>query len=148
MVRTLTGYGTGFFVGERANVLTARHVVCKDKPGAAQDELLVIFVCWVLTTRGYLFNAPAYIVREDSRTDLALLRLMNPEEFPRPLSLDSLTSLSPEPAICGDLVYFDSFRRKPVDGFECHRVHARVKQTHALTDHGLQQRILTLDAES
>lgn len=149
LVLTRTGYGTGFFVGERANVVTARHVVRKDKHNEPvhEDERAVL-VCWVATGRGFLFHALAEVVREDERTDLALLRLKNPEQLPRPLSLDSLTSLSPVPAMPRDFVYFDAFRRPPVGGFECRRVQARVKQIEAFTSCGLEQRILTLDAKS
>ena len=144
-----TGFGTGFFVGERANVVTARHVVCKDEgEGATQDPPAKIMVCWVYTGASFLFRTLATVVRDHTRTDLALLRLHNPEEFPRPLSLDSLTSLSPVPARCGDFVYFDTFRHTRIKGFECCRVRARVKESSARSDGGLEQRILTLDAKA
>jgi Trypsin-like peptidase domain len=167
LVVTPTGRGTGFFVGERANVVTARYVVCKDKPDnpaddparntdrraqnprdAAQDGPPPIVVCWVSTGRGFLFNAPAEIVREDPRTDVALLRLKNPEEFPRPLTLDSVTSLSPKPARPGDFVYFDTFQRMPSQEFQIRRVQARVKQSYSVRDHSLEQRVLALDAKA
>ena len=176
LVRTWNGFGTGFFVGERANVVTARHVICHDErddsdcesknptrdpndpannrepgecePGKPERQEQAIVVCWVCTGRGFLFNAVAEIVHEDRRTDLALLRLKNPEEFPRPLSLDSVTSLSPVLALPGDFVYFDAFRRTPRDTFECCRVRARVKKIEPAKIEGLHQRILTLDAHA
>jgi S1-C subfamily serine protease len=156
LVVTRNGHGTGFFVGDRANVVTARHVVCKDKPGdslqdhahLASDGRPAVVVCWVLMSGNFFFSTPAEIVREDRRTDLALLRLKNTKEFPRPLSLESLTSLSPCPAMFGDFVYFDAFRFTPRDGFECRRVQARVKRVGESAQGSRRQRFLTLDAKA
>ncbi len=148
LVVTQRGFGTGFFVGERSNVVTARHVIRADEPDEhPHDESPVILVCWVLTDKSFLFTTPAEVVAEDGRSDVALLRLKSPEELPKPLSLDSVASLSREPATRGDWLYFDAFRRIPSGAFELCRVQARVKQIDLITVTGQEQRILTLDAK-
>jgi S1-C subfamily serine protease len=146
-IHSREGSGTGFFVGERANVVTARHVVCnKDAGGLSPDECPIL-VSWVLLGKSFLFHALATIVRVDPASDLALLRLLNPEEFPRPLSLDSLTRLSSTEAVAGDYVYFDAFRRMPDKSYEMRRVHGRVKQGTINPGDGNQLRFLMLDAK-
>jgi len=162
LVRAGISCATGFFVSDRADVVTARHVVCKDKheepttqvgnskplAGDTRDNGFAVVVSWLSSGRHFLFNAPADLIREDRRTDLALLRLRNPEEFPRPVSLESVTTLSLSPSMPGDFVYFDSFWRSPSKSFEVFRLEARVKQIIGITIAGLEQRILKLDVEA
>src|ERR1700756_1236936 len=66
MVLMRTGYGTGFFVGERANVVTARHVVLRDSSDDPAQDVQPALVRWVCTGRSFLVTALAQIVREDS----------------------------------------------------------------------------------
>ena len=94
LVRAGIGCATGFFVNDRADVVTARHVLCKDKhdettnqagyskplAGDTGDKGVAVVVSWMSGGRHFLFNAPAEVIREDRRTDLALLRLRNPDE--------------------------------------------------------------------
>ena len=145
--RASISLGTGFFVGERASVVTARHVLFSSDPNHPEfRKEPTIFVLWVLNGRHFLFTARARVVREHPATDLALLRVENADEFPRPLTLDSLTSLSPTPAMPRDFVCFDSFQCTSPGGFERLRVWARVKQIEEATSFSLPQRLLTLDA--
>ena len=144
VIFTPGGQGTGFFVGERANVITARHVVREDKDQSS-DAQPPVFVCWVCTGKGFLFISPARIVKEDWRTDLALLRLDNPEIFPQPLAHSSLTLLASAPAMLRDPVFFETFRRTAGGHYEFCRVYGRVAHADALALSGLEQRIMTLD---
>jgi S1-C subfamily serine protease len=147
LVLSPKGFGTGFFLGERAQVITARHVVRHedDSPG---EPAAKVMICWIPTGRGFLFIAPAVIVRDDWRTDLALLRLEKPEELPTPLSCAGLTMLGSSPAMLRDRVFFEAFRTKDAGGFEFRRIRARVMHARAVAPGGLEQRIMTLDASA
>jgi S1-C subfamily serine protease len=144
VVVTPLGCGTGFFVGERANVITARHVVREDKDQSS-DAQPPVFVCWLCTGKGFLFIAPARIVQEDWRTDLALLRLDHPEVLPRPLAHSSIALLESAPAMLRDPVFFETFRRTARGDYEFCRVYGRVAHASALALGGLEQRLITLD---
>jgi S1-C subfamily serine protease len=140
------GAGTGFFVGERRHIITARHVVFpKD---SSSEPLPEILIGWVYTGSTFLFSIPATVVCDDWRTDLALLRLDDAAQLPSPLSESSLSILASSPAMLGDRVVFEGFRHIDMSGDVFCRVQGRVKHAYAAAPGGLEQRILTLDVTS
>jgi S1-C subfamily serine protease len=150
LVWSKSSYGTGFFLGERGNIITAGHSV-RETVDQSEPPEAVVLVLWGYTNSRFRFCAPAEVVREDWRTDLALLRLMpGPSKRPMPQSPASLTVLSSSPAMLGDQVFFETFRRDEANKgrFEFERVHARVVRTEAVAPGGLEQRLLLLDAQA
>ena len=136
--------GTGFFVGERQHIITARHVVFSTE--APDEPPAKILIGWVYSGGSFLFRIPAEVVADDWRTDLALLRLDDAAQLPRPLSESSLSLLASSPVMLRDRVYFEGFKYEDVRGDVFCRVHGQVKHARAEAPGGLEQRILTLDA--
>lgn len=146
-VYTKRGCGTGFFIGERQYIVTARHVVCKEKGENEPKQVFPsVLIGWGYTGRSFLVVTPASVVCHDWRTDLALLRPDMPDDLPKPLSEDSLNMLCSSPAMLRDRVFFESFQGRPGEGERFYRVPAQVTHATAIAPDGLEQRMLTLDA--
>jgi hypothetical protein len=72
-------FGTGFLVGKEGALLTARHLVVPDHPWEKDDVTGTLRAAIYVTMRdnnGILNDRrPAYIQKEDERTDAAILKI-------------------------------------------------------------------------
>jgi len=110
--------GNGFFIGGRGYVITAAHVICEARAKLPPK----VFVSWVFTGTTFLFAVPTVVVCHDWRSDIAVLRLDDPDVLPRPLLNDSVTMPSLSPAMLGDRIFCEAFQPAETGGHNFRRL--------------------------